>query len=165
METKLSWKKGILSNKCNIYSGNTIIGKLKENVFSQQLNCDINGKNYIFRKKGIFSNETQIIDEATEVQIGIMEKNIWNSKVLIKLGDKLFNWKYNNTWQTKWSVSNSDGEKINYNGIENKGDIESQIENDLLLLSGLSVANFNMLTGSTAFYIVFIVIIFNQILF
>jgi hypothetical protein len=43
---------------------------------------------------------------------------------------------------TKWSIFNSEGIRINYSGSSTNGRIESNTEDDLLLLSGLYVTSY-----------------------
>ena len=66
----------------------------------------------------------------------------WMTKATISIFDKTFIWKYENIWNTKWSVIDSEGNSINYSGDSTSGKIESTLEDDLLLLTGLFVTNY-----------------------
>ena len=56
MKTILTWKKGIFANTYNIYSDGKLIGKMKNNCFSQSDDGELNGMKYTFKTKGLFKH-------------------------------------------------------------------------------------------------------------
>ena len=64
------------------------------------------------------------------------------TKASISLIDKSINWKYDNVWNTKWSLYDNDGIEIKYAGTSTSGQIESNTDDAVLLLSGLFVTNY-----------------------
>jgi hypothetical protein len=53
----------------------------------------------------------------------------------------VLNWKFNNTWNSEWSLFNADN-IINYTlDASTKGQIESNTEDTLLLICGLFIKN------------------------
>ena len=60
MKTNLRWEKEIFCSTYSIYSNNQLIGKLKDKTFSQSADGELNGKEYIFRTKGLFNQHTEI---------------------------------------------------------------------------------------------------------
>jgi len=142
MQAKFLWKKGIFSSTYNIFFNEQQIGKLKDKLFSQSSVGEINGKEYTFKTKGFFKQHTEIFDIQTNQPIGEISYNNWMNKAIITIQEKTANWKYKNIWNTKWEVTNKEGLKINYTGSSTKGKIESNTENDLLLLSGLFITNY-----------------------
>ena len=139
---ELRWKKGLLSGNYSIYEGNRQIGELKDNVFSKKANGQINGKSFTFRTSGFFQQRTRIYDDSNNQMLGEISYNNWMTKATLSTYDKVTNWKYNNVWNTKWSLSGQDGTQVHYAGSSNKGRIESNTDDDLLLLSGLYVTNY-----------------------
>ena len=142
METKLNWKKGIFKETFEIYSNGALVGTLKENIWKQIAYGELNGEKVIFKTHGYFKQETQIIDPSTNSNIGKITYNSWMTKATIEYTNKVANWKYDNAWNTKWSISNSEGVQIRYQGSSSKGTIEHQTRDDLLILSGLFVINY-----------------------
>ena len=142
MQTNLKWKKGIFSSTYNIYSQGQFIGKLKNSSFSQIAEGEINGKKYTFITKGFFNQQTEIHDTINNRVIGNITYNGWMTKATLSILDKKINWKYDNLWNTKWSIFDSEGIKIKYSGSSLKGQIESNTDDDLLLLTGLFVINY-----------------------
>jgi len=142
MQTKLTWKKNFFSNLYGIYSNGQQVGKLKDKTFSQIANGELNGKEYTFKTKGFFKQQTEIIDNSENKVIGEIIYNNWMTKATISIDNKTINWKYDNIWNTKWSIFNSEGIKIQYSGSSTSGQIDSNIDDALLLLSGLFVTNY-----------------------
>lgn len=142
MHSKLTWEKGVFSNTYKIYSKGVQIGYLKDKSFSQSSTGRLGKQEYLFQTKGFFKQKTNIIDVATNKSIGEISYNNWMTKATIIINGETNNWKYNNRWNIKWSIRNSDGVKINYSGKSNGGQIESNTDDALLLLSGLFVTNY-----------------------
>jgi hypothetical protein len=142
MKTILTWKKGIFSYTYNIYSEGNLIGKMKNNCFSQSADGELNGMKYTFKTSGFFKHHTQILDNQTNNIIGEITYNNWMTKATLSIQNKKTYWKYENIWNTRWSIFNPEGIQINYSGCSTSGKIESSAEDDLLLLSGLYVTNY-----------------------
>lgn len=142
MQTNLTWKKGVFSNLYKIYSNGEQIGNLKDKSFSQSCVGVLDNKEYIFQTKGFFKQKTQIFDAAENKTVGEINYNDWMTKATITINDKTINWKYDNLWNTKWSIFNSEGINIKYSGSSTGGQIETNIDDALLLLSGLFVTNY-----------------------
>ena len=142
MKTFLNWKRGIFSNTYRIFSDNSQVGKLKEKAWTQSADGELNGKKYSFKTKGLFKQETQIIDSESGSLIGKITYNSWKTKARIEYSGKVVNWKYNNAWNTKWSLFNSEGIHIHYHGSSIKGNMESDNQNDMLALAGLYITNY-----------------------
>jgi hypothetical protein len=142
MKTILTWKKGIFSDTYNIYKDGLPIGNIKNNWFSQSAYGELNGMKYTFKTKGLLKQQTQISEDQTNCIIGEITYNNWMTKAKISIRDKEADWKYGNIWNTKWSIFNPEGIQINYSGCSTNGKIESNTEDDLLLLSGLFVTNY-----------------------
>lgn len=142
MEPTLKWKKRILSNTYHIFSDEIQVGKLKDNAWTQSADGEINGKKYRFKTKGFLKQETKIIDPETKTVIANISYNTWRTKAKIAFDDMTINWKYDNTWNTKWSLYNSEKILMKYHGSTTKGKIECDKENDLLVLTGLFITNY-----------------------
>ncbi len=142
MQTKLSWKKGVFSNLYKIYSNGEQIGNLRDKSFSQSGIGVLDNKEYLFQTKGFFKQKTQIIDTADNKIVGEINYNKWMTKATITIDDKTINWKYVNLWATKWIIFNSEGINIKYSGSSSGGQIDSNVDDSLLLLSGLFVTNY-----------------------
>ena len=155
-------EKGIFSNTYKIYSEGKLIGKLKSETFTQSTEGELNGRKYIFKSKGFFKQHTEILDCRDNVVIGKITYNGWMTKANSKIGNERASWKYDNIWNTKWSISNSEGVKINYRGTSTNGKIESNTDDDLLHLSGLFVTNYYTQMTIVVMIIIFIPLIMKM---
>ena len=121
MKTRLHWKRKAFSSTSEIFSGATLIGRLRENSWNQSAEGELNGENYHFKTKGVFKPVTQITQSESNTPIGKIEYN---------------------SWKTRWSLSDSAGILMKFKGNASKGNIEVEKEDDLLLLTGLFVTNY-----------------------
>jgi hypothetical protein len=142
MQTKLRWKKNLFSSSTIIYSNGQRIGELKDKTFSQTANGELNGKKYSFKTKGFFKQQTEIIDGFENKVVGEITYNNWKTNAIISIDNKTINWKYDNLWNTKWSIFDSEGINIKYSGSSTSGQIDSNIDDSMILLSGLFVTNY-----------------------
>ena len=142
MQTNLKWEKEFFSGTYNIYSKDQFIGKLKAHSISQKAEGEINGKKYTFITKGFFNQQTEIHDAIDNKVIGNITYNSWMTKATLSILDKKINWKYDNLWNTKWSIFDSESIEIKYSGSSSKGQINSNTDDELLILSGLFVTNY-----------------------
>jgi len=142
MQTKFTWKKDFFSALYRIYSNGHEIGKLKEKTFTQTAIGELNGKEYTFRQKGFLKPQTEIINNNDHRVIGEITFSNWMTKASLSIDNKVISWKYDNIWNTKWSLFDSEGIKIQYAGSSTSGQIDSNIDDGLLLLSGLYVTNY-----------------------
>jgi hypothetical protein len=142
MNTNLRWKKSFLSNTYSIYSNGHLIGKLVEKTFSKSGNGILNGEKFSFNTSGFFIQHTDIIDVKVNKVIGEITYSNWMTKATVVTFNNKANWKYDNPWNTKWSISNSSGIQIKYAGSSANGRIDSNTDDSLLLLCGLFVTNY-----------------------
>jgi hypothetical protein len=156
MKNTLYWKRGAFSTTYRIYSGEELIGELVDRTFKQTSHGHIRQKKYIFRTKGLFKQETQILQDDNNKPIGNIMYNSMMSKATIQLSNRIVNWKYDNTWQTRWSISDEKGSCMNFAGRSSSGSIEFENADDLLVLTGLFVTNYYQQAMIAIFVAVFI---------
>jgi hypothetical protein len=78
------------------------------------------------------------------------------TKATIELSDRKIFWKYDNVWNTKWSLFDSEGIQIQYQGSSFNGKIEFNSQDDLLVLTGLFITNYYWQITIAVFAAVFI---------
>jgi len=84
------------------------------------------------------------------------------NKASININGQKFDLKYDNIWNTKWSISSLNETQIRYNSSTTTGQIESKTDNQLLILSGLYVANYYLQMTLAVLLIVFIPILIRH---
>ena len=156
MKTQLNWKKGAFSTYYKIFSRGQSIGHLHDRTFKRYSDGEIRNKKYRFQTHGVFKQHTEIIDQESHKAIGSIQYNSWMNKAEIKIQNRSYYWKYDNAWQTKWSISDEKGILLNYAGGMTKGSIEGENPNDLPVLCGLFVTNYYTQAGIAVFVAVFI---------
>ncbi len=141
---KINWKKGLFSSKYELFSQNKKIGELNEEMFSRTAIGKLNNSRVKFRKKGVFSSETEITDLNLNSNIGQIKFNAWGNKAEINLNGKKLGWKSDSFWGKKWSVLENGQPIVKYDSSTFKGEIDSKINDEVLLLAGLFVFNYYM---------------------
>ena len=142
MHTNLRWEKGLFSKTYKIYSNNQLVGNLVDKAFSQSSSGELDGRGYTFRTKGTLKQHTEILDNQENKVIGEITYNSWMTKATLSVLGKTISWKYDNIWNSKWSIFDKDGIRIKYSGSSKSGKIESSTDDALLLLFGLFVTNY-----------------------
>ena len=119
-----------------------MIGKLKENIWSNTATGELNGNLISFRPKGFTKQKTLIIDTVKNELLGEIDFNAFMTKATIRMGDKVFKWKYDNWLNTKWSIHDSEETLVHYSGSSLKGKISASTGDNLLTLTGLYLINY-----------------------
>ena len=162
MQLIYNWKKGIFSESYKIFNNETQIGSLSNKSFSQTSRGELNEKKYTFKTTGFFNQHTQIIENNDNKIIGEITYNNWMNKATININGQKFELKYNNIWNSKWSITSLNETQISYNSSTSTGQIQSNTDNELLILSGLFVANYYLQMTLAVLLIVFIPILIRH---
>ena len=156
MQTNLRWEKGFFSSTYSIFSDSQLIGQLKDKTFSQSTDGELNGTKFTFKTKGFLRQKTEIIDTLDNKVIGEITYNNWMTKADLMIGKKKYLWKYDNLWNTRWRIFDSEGTEIKYSGSSKRGQIYSNTDDPLLILSGLVVTNYYWQTTIAVLVAVFV---------
>lgn len=142
MEKLITWRRGFYSKTYMFYSNGIQIGNLEIGVWSNKSKSVLNDQEYEFVTKGFFNKETIIIDPRSSQSIGIISYGRWRSKATIKMlnGDE-YNFQFTNFWQSKWNLSKN-LQFINYHGSRSKGEIVAHFPDEVIIISGLFIANY-----------------------
>jgi hypothetical protein len=140
MKTSLNWKKGFFKSTCEIFNFSMPAGILKPKFWSYSADGELNGKKYFFKSKGFFRQKTEIIDISKDIRAGEISYNVWRHKASIDISGKVVDFKFTNFWNTKWELSDSGGILLSFSGKSSKGTIESDGQNEILVLAGLYIA-------------------------
>ncbi len=141
---KFHWKKSLFSSKYELFSQNKKIGELNGRMSRRALLLILPTKTFKFQKRSFFSSEIEIIDLKLNKTIGSIKFNFWSNKAKLNIEDKRFEWKYENFWRTKWSISENGFSVIKFKKNALRGQIKSKIENELLLFCGLLIYGRNV---------------------
>jgi hypothetical protein len=142
MKTILKWKKGLFRIAYEIYSEESKVGYLRDRSWGQSSDGELNGEKYWFRTKGFLKQETKIYYSDNDTPVAKIDYNSWMTKARIEYSGNVYTWSMDNFWSTKCSLRSPDGLKIQYRSSFSDGQIESDISNNLLILTGLFVKNY-----------------------
>ncbi len=142
MKKILNWKKGLLKNTYEIFDEQELIGKLKERNWTQAADGEAKGKKYSFKTKGILNPVTEITEDESKTVIGRISYNSWKTRANIELNNTTMQWKYDNIWNTKWSLFTSENILVSFHGSYSKGKIEFDEADYLHVLTGLFITNY-----------------------
>ena len=162
MPSNLTWEKKIFPNLYRIYENRKQIGQLKDKPFSQTAKAQLNDQQYSFRTKGFFKQRTEIRDNSGNRVLGEINYSQWKTKATISLDNEVIHWKYDNSWNTSWSVYDEKGIKIKYKGSFSNGNIQGSTNDALLLLCGLYITNYYWQTSIAVLIIIFMPIFINN---
>jgi len=153
---KLQWKSKSFSGEYMILDKELQVGSLKNSFLSSKTNGVLNDTKVVFKSKGILKQYIEIIKAGTDDVIGVITFGSFMSKAKIIINGTSYNWKYTNSWNTKWRVSIENGVDINYNKKNTKGTIESNIDDSLLMLIGLYINIYYIQTMAVVLFIIFL---------
>ena len=125
------------------------MGELKHKSWTNAAEGNLQGKRYLFKTSGFFNIKTRIIDVDYHVVVGEITYGFWRTKATIEYDDVSYGWAYNNSWHTKWRISQSGETLVDYRGTSSKGQIDGLPVPPFVLLSGLFISNhFQQVVGA-----------------
>jgi hypothetical protein len=142
METQLSWKTKLFTNRFVIYRQDIIAGDLKKEGWSRKVKGELNDRKIMFITNGVFKYETQIINLQDNSIIGKVKYHKWKAKATVQYDDKEYSWQFDNFFRSKWSVGNENGSLIKFHSRGFKGTIISYSRDEILILTGFFIRNF-----------------------
>jgi len=132
---------------------------MKENTWKNSAVGELNGQPVSFITHGFFNQETQIIDSINQAIIGRITYNSLRTSAEISYKGNNYHWKNENWTHSRWSLYQHDGKKIAYHGSNTKGELETEIDDNLLVLTGLFVANYFWQSMVAIFIVMYIILI------
>ncbi|MCD9855283.1 hypothetical protein LUD75_11225 [Epilithonimonas sp. JDS] len=152
MKTKYNFKKYIFSNSYKIYEVDKEIGFIKRNYLSNITVAELNEKRFIYKEKGFFDKQTEIINSDNKI-VGKINYSSWNKKAFLRLYGNEVNWKYTNVWNTRWNIEIPNEKKIEFcsNGNITNDKIN---DNELEILSSIYIFNYYRRAMITALFII-----------
>ena len=150
MVTQFTWETKLFSRKFEIYQYMKLVGELKKEGLSRKTTGEMNGKNYIFTTKGFFKHETMITEPDNDTVLATISFKALKSKATINYNEKEYRWQFDNFFHTKWSINNVNGPLIKYHSKNLKGTIDSYSDDELLVLAGFFIRNYEKQKSSEA---------------
>ncbi|MEL7146107.1 MAG: hypothetical protein AAFO69_07040 [Bacteroidota bacterium] len=143
MRREISWSKNMFGNTYKLRGNDGKMGQLEINMMSRGARGSIGGQRYLFRAKGLFSRNFEMICTKTGAIIANIKFNIWGLSVRITTKDNHYTWKHSNFWQTKWHIKDNESVCVNgsSNGFMLSGSIVFRSSAEQMALAGLFIKN------------------------
>ncbi len=153
------WKNKFPGYTSLIYRDGKQVGYLNVNGFTKNADGELEGQKFRFDNRGFFRQETRIMDRNRSRELATISHNGWNNSATITYGNKQISWKYQNIWHTRWQMSDDSRMKIENVGSPYSGNLVSDVNDPLLVLTGIYIANSFRLAFTAVFVVLFVVII------
>lgn len=138
----LTWKKKWFDSTYHLFQEETPVGQLEPHTWKLLVTGSFNKKTFEFRRVGFFRNYVSINNVQNNIQEGSISFHKWTGKPTLTLrSGKPYALHYTNTWHSKWALSNNEDEIIYYKGNSTKGEVNTNNDNEILILSGLYLAD------------------------
>ena len=108
-------------------------------------------------KKEFFTNSYSIY--SADGKIGQLNENPWKIRATVTYIDQSFHWQYDNLWQSRWSLTDYRGLKVDFQGGLHKGTIEGLDISEFHIIAGLFITNYYVQTSIVIFIAIFVPII------
>jgi len=142
MEQYFNWKTKLFSKKFEIFQHEILRGEIYKENWSRNVRGELNVRRVMFETKGVFKNETAIIDLQGEIEKGKVSFSGIRSRATILYQNKEYKWQYDNLLRSKWSVCDENGAIIRYHSNAFTGIITSYTRDEVLILTGFFIRNF-----------------------
>ncbi|MCX2575271.1 hypothetical protein [Pedobacter sandarakinus] len=142
MEQVLSWRKGLFDSNYQVFEHSLLKFSINFNTFTNTAFATTKGAIFSLKSEGYTKPETKILDETNEI-IGTIQYEWLNFKARIFLKNgETFEWSFQNSWLSRWSINNHTDQQIIYNSSTSNGLIHSNVENELLIIVGLFIKEY-----------------------
>lgn len=142
MEQTLNWRKGLFDSNYQVF-GNALL-KFSLNFSSLKNSALATTQHgiYLLKSEGFSNPETKIFNNKNEVLAIIRYDWLkFKAKIFFTSGEE-FDWSFQNSWLSRWSVNNHKDKQIIYNSSSSSGLVHSNVDDDILILSGLFVREY-----------------------
>ncbi|MEJ2596400.1 MAG: hypothetical protein P8100_15030 [bacterium] len=153
------WKNKFPGYTSLIYRDGKQVGYLNVNGFTKNAEGELEGRKFRFNNRGLFRQETLVLDGDRSSELATISHNGWLSTATITYGNKHVSWKYQNIWHTRWMMSDNGDMKIENVGSPYSGNLVSDVDDPLLVLTGIYISNSFRLAFTAVFVVLFVVII------
>ena len=136
------WRKPFLKFTYNFYLGGRLMGKMSENNFKRTARAEWNNSGFQFKTYGFFNQKTIVTTSGSNQELATITYNTLKITSTISTKEKTYIWKNLNWNHSKWQITNEQGVLATYYGSSFNGNVDSDTEDPLLIVSGLFIASY-----------------------
>ncbi|MFC3559333.1 hypothetical protein [Pedobacter jamesrossensis] len=139
MEQTLNWRKGLFDSNYQVFSNALLKFSINFSSFKNSAIATTQQGIYLLKSEGYSNPETKIINNKNEVLAIIRYDWLgFKAKIFFTSGEE-FDWSFQNSWLSRWSINNHKDKQIIYNSSRGSGLIHSNVDDDVLILAGLFI--------------------------
>ncbi|MDN3588851.1 hypothetical protein QWY86_19370 [Pedobacter aquatilis] len=142
MEKMLNWRKGLFDSNYQVYEHATLKFSLNFSSLKNSAIATTEKGIFLLKSDGYSIPETKILNNKNEVLALIRyDWFAFKAKISFPTGEQ-FDWSFQNSWLSRWSINNHLDKQVIFNSTTNSGLIHSNIDDDLLLFTGLFIREY-----------------------
>ena len=142
MEKVLNWRKGLFDSNYQVWENTFLKFSINFSSFKNSAMATTQEGIYWLRSDGYSNPETRIFSQKNELLAVIRYDWInFKAKIVCTSGDE-FDWSYQNSWLSRWSINNHKDKQAIYNSSSGGGLIHSNVEDDLVIVAGLFIREY-----------------------
>ncbi len=142
IEKILHWRKGLFDSNYQVSENALLAFSINFSSFKNSAIATTQKGIYLLRSEGYSNPETKIFNQKNEVLAVIRYDWIsFKAKIICTSGEE-FDWSYQNSWLSRWSVNNHKDKQVIYNSSSGGGLIHSNIEDDMVVMAGLFIREY-----------------------
>ena len=136
----INWTSDWFNGNYQLFVDGVQKGALTFEMWWSNAYTSFEDKNFSFQNTGFWQSTTTVTDRKTNEVVAIITYDSWKSKAIISLkSGEQYEWKSINSWRSQFTVSNYKDVNIMYNASSNTGAIATDVDNELLIISGLFI--------------------------
>jgi len=142
MEQTLNWRKGLFDSNYQVINNGYLKFSLNFSSWKNSAIATTQSGIYLLKSEGLSKPETRIIDNKHTVLAVITYDWLkFKAKIVFASGET-FDWSFQNSWLSRWSLNNHKDKQILFNASTGNGLIHTNIDDDMLILSGLFIREY-----------------------
>ena len=142
MERILNWRKGLFDSNYQVFEGTYLKFSINFSSLKNSAIATTQKGIYLLRSDGYSNPETKILNSNHELLATIRYDWLaFKARVTFANGEN-FDWSYQNSWLSRWSLNNHTDRQIIYNSSTSNGLIHGNTDDDMLFFIGLFIREY-----------------------
>jgi len=142
MEQILSWRKGLFDSNYQVINNGLLRFSMNFSSWKNSAIATTQAGIYLLKSEGFSKPETKIVDNTNTVLAVITYDWLGFKARIVFSSGETFDWSYQNSWLSRWSLNNHKDKQILYNASTGNGLIHTNVDDDMLVLCGLFIREY-----------------------
>lgn len=142
MNYDFNWNKDTFDSKYQVFGQGLLKYALNFDSWHNSAIATTQTGIYLFKTQGFSNAESLLVNNKNEV-LAVITFNWLSLSAMIKFsGDDKFRFSYQRNWITEWSLNNGKDKQVFYKARTGSGQIKANIDDELIVLTGLYVREY-----------------------